>query len=88
MAFLVGKSRKEAMKYKTENWEAVGTSVRDISTGQQVAAATTVAMAKRMVAEHNAIVLLTELDERKNDDEAYKATVIMLLDDFGLRWQK
>ena len=76
------------MKYKTENWETVGTSVRVISTGQQVAAATTPAMAKRMVAEHNAVVLLTELDERKNDDEAYKATAIMLLDDFGLRWQK
>jgi len=76
------------MKYKMENWEAVGTSVRVISTGQQVAAAMTSAIAKRMVAEHNAVVMLTELDEHKNDDETYKASVIMLLDDFGLRWQK
>ena len=36
----------------------------------------------------NAVVMLSELGEHKNDDGAYKAAAIVSLDEFGIRWQK
>lgn len=44
-------------------------------------------VAEDTYAEHKAIAMIQELNEQKNDGEAYKSAVIQILDCFGLRIQ-